>query len=302
MHLIYCITNGNKKILRQNQELLSNLKKIFGEAFKLYNSQSPDDALSFIKQLDTNCTHLLCVGGDGTFNTLVNGVCSHPNPEFSPILGVLPNGTGNDFYRSAAYPKNFDFLGQIQSSNFETFDIGMVRTETEARYFANIADIGFGGAVVLQLQNFRKRFGPNFSYGLAIIKTFLQYKRPQVQIHSAHFQYEGELLLAAFCNGSIFGDGLYIHPGAKISDGKLKLTLLGKVSLFDYLKNVIKVKRGQQIKHPEAHYLEVSFPVQLKCDSQRLHAETDGEYIGGQNFEISLLPQRLKMLSVQAHN
>lgn len=302
MHHIYCITNGNKKILRQNQELLSNLIKTFGEAFQVYTSQSPDDALSFIKQLDTNCTHLICIGGDGTFNTLVNGVCCHPNPEFSPILGVLPNGTGNDFYRSAAYPKSFDFLAQIQSSNFETFDVGIIRTETETRYFANIADIGFGGAVVLQLQNFRKRFGPNFSYGLAIIKTFLQYKRPQVQIHSEHFRYDGELLLAAFCNGSIFGDGLHIHPGAKISDGELKLTLLGKVSLFDYLKNVIKVKRGQQIKHPEAHYLEVSFPVQLKCNSQTLHAETDGEYIGGQNFEISLLPQRLRMLSIQKRN
>jgi len=302
MHLIYCITNGNKKILRQNQELLSNLKKIFGEAFKLYNSQNPDEALSFIRQIDSSCTHLICVGGDGTFNTLVNGVCSHPNPEFSPILGVLPNGTGNDFYRSAGYPKGFDFLKEIQTKNFENFDVGVLKTETELRYFANIADIGFGGAVVLQLQNFRKRFGPNFSYGLAIIKTFLQYKRPQVQIRSAHFQYEGELLLAAFCNGSIFGDGLYIHPGAKITDGKLKLTLLGKVSLFDYLKNVLKVKRGQQIKHPEAHYLEVAFPIELNCVNQRLHAETDGEYIGGQKFEISLLPQRLKMLSIQKHN
>ena len=302
MHLIYCITNGNKKILRHNQELLSKLKKIFGQRFQVYKSQSPDDAITFIRQLDSNCTHLICVGGDGTFNTLVNGVCSHPIPEFSPILGVLPNGTGNDFYRSAGYQKGFDFLEQIQSNNFENFDVGLVRTETETRYFANIADIGFGGAVVLQLQYFRKRFGPNFSYGLAIIKTFLKYKRPHVQIQSTHFQYEGELLLAAFCNGSIFGDGLYIHPGAQITDGKIKLTLLGKVSLFDYLKNVIKVKRGKQIKHPEAHYLEVSFPLQLKCESQWLHAETDGEYLGGRIFEISLLPQRLKMLSVQKHN
>jgi len=59
-------------------------------------------------------------------------------------------------------------------------------------------------------------------------------------------KYDGELLLAAFCNGSIFGDGLYIHPGAQIDDGLLKLTLLGKVSLFDYIKNVLRVKRGEK--------------------------------------------------------
>ena len=299
MHHIYCITNGNKKILRQNQELLAHLQAFFGDSFQIYTSRQTQEAIAFIHQLDAQCTHLICVGGDGTFNTLVNAVCSHPNSAFSPILGVLPNGTGNDFYRSAGYPKNYDFLTQIQKAKFDHFDVGLIRTEAETRYFANIADIGFGGAAVLQLQNFRKRFGPNFSYGLAIIKTFLQYKRPQVHIQSAHFQYEGELLLAAFCNGSIFGDGLYIHPGAQISDGKLKLTLLGKVSLWDYLKNVIKVKRGHQIKQLEAHYLEVSFPVQLQCSTQYLHAETDGEYIGGQAFEISLLPQRLKMLAVQ---
>ncbi|MFM8596750.1 MAG: diacylglycerol/lipid kinase family protein [Flavobacteriales bacterium] len=299
MHHVYCITNGNKKILAQNQELLSDLKAFFGDQFQLYTSQNPDEALAFIHQLDTSCTHLLCVGGDGTFNTLVNGVCTHPNTDFSPILGVLPNGTGNDFYRSAGYSKKYDFLTQISTSGFDHFDVGMLQTEATTRYFANIADVGFGGAVVLQLQNFRKRFGPNFSYGLAIIQTFLQYKRPRVSIHSEHFQYNGELLLAAFCNGNIFGDGLYIHPGARINDGRLKLTLLGKVSLFDYVKNVLKVKRGKQIKHPEAHYLEVSFPIELNCEQQFLHAETDGEYIGGHHFKISLLPKHLKMLPVQ---
>lgn len=302
MPLIYCITNGNKKILRENQAFLSALQTHFGAAFQCYNSSDPEAARSFIHQLNEQCTHLICVGGDGTFNIIVNSVCTHPDPNFSPIVGVLPNGTGNDFYRSAGFPKKYDFFGAIVSGQFENIDLGILKTEEQTRYFANITDIGFGGAVVLQLQNFRKRFGPNFSYGLAIIKTFLQYKRPLVQIQSAHFQYDGELLLAAFCNGNIFGDGLYIHPGARINDGELKLTLLGKVSLFDYLKNVMKVKRGFQIKHPEAHYLAVSFPIQVRSAAEFLHAETDGEYIGGHTFEISLLPGRLKILPVKFHN
>lgn len=298
MHQINCILNGGKKITARNQHLLATLQHFFGAQFRIYKSNSPKDAQSFIYALTPECTHLLGVGGDGTFNVLINGVCTHPNAEFSPILGVLPNGTGNDFYRSAGYSKKYDFLAQIRASTFQYFDVGLLQTEATRRYFANIADVGFGGAVVLQLQNFRKRFGPNFSYGLAIIQTFLQYKRPQVSIHSEHFQYNGELLLAAFCNGNIFGDGLYIHPGAQINDGQLKLTLLGKVSLFDYLKNVLKVKRGKQIKHPEAHYLGVSFPIELNCEQQFLHAETDGEYIGGHHFKISLLPKHLKMLPV----
>ena len=106
-------------------------------------------------------------------------------------------------------------------------------------------------------------------------------------------------MLAAFCNGSIFGDGLYIHPGAQIDDGQLKLTLLGKVSLFDYVKNVLRVKRGKKIKHPEAHYLNISYPVQLKSNAGVLHAETDGEYISGQAFTIDLDVRKLKLLPIK---
>jgi diacylglycerol kinase family enzyme len=44
--------------------------------------------------------------------------------------------------------------------------------------------------------------------------------------------------MVAICNGTIFGDGLTINPFAKINDGKLNITLLGNVSLLDYIKNL----------------------------------------------------------------
>ena len=253
MPLIYCITNGNKKISARNQRILADLQQVFGAQFQVFNSVSSSDAIRFIHTLSSECTHLVGVGGDGTFNVLINAVCTHSNSAFEPILGIIPNGTGNDFFRSAGFNKNYNFLSNIEEGSFERFDVGVLETQNEKRYFANITDIGFGGAVVVELQKFRKNFGPNFSYGLAIFKTFLKYKRPHIKMHSEDYQYTGELLLAAFCNGSIFGDGLHIHPGAQINDGQLKLTLLGKVSLLDYVKNVIKVKNGKRIKHPEAH-------------------------------------------------
>lgn len=297
MHQIHCVCNGNKKINRQNQRTLVQLQSQFGDRFNCYFSPTPADAKAYIHALDAACTHLLCIGGDGTFNTLINAVCTHPNTGFQPILGVIPNGTGNDFFRSAGFEKNTDFAALIQGGGYEKFDVGLIDTEVEKRYFTNIADVGFGGAVVLELQRFRKNFGPNFSYGLAIIQTFLKYKRPSITIQSENYSYTGELLLAAFCNGSIFGDGLYIHPEAKINDGLLKLTLLGKVSLFDYIKNVSGVKRGLKIKHPEAFYINCSFPLTLKCELQSLHAETDGEYISGHCFKIDLCPGKLKLLA-----
>ena len=70
---------------------------------------------------------------------------------------------------------------------------------------------------------------------------------------------------------------------------------MNMLSVLDYAVNVLKVKRGKRIKHPEAHYFE-SNTLTLTA-SVELHAETDGEYIQGKSFEISIIPQRLKILS-----
>jgi diacylglycerol kinase family enzyme len=91
---------------------------------------------------------------------------------------------------------------------------------------------------------------------------------------------------------------LHIHPKAKINDEQLKLTLLGKVSLWDYIKNVMKVKRGKEIVHPEAYYLSIENEAELiSCDGV-IFAETDGEGLSGQRFQIKLVPKSLRIIKV----
>jgi len=151
---------------------------------------------------------------------------------------------------------------------------------------------------VLELDRFKDFLGGKFAYSLSILYTFLSYKKPIVTIKSGDFNYHGPLLMAAFCNGSVFGNGLHIHPKAKINDGLLKLTLLGKVSLWDYIKNVVKVKRGKEIVHPEAQYLSIENEAELiSCDGV-IFAETDGEGLSGQRFQIKLVPKSLRIIKV----
>lgn len=239
---------------------------------------------------------IIAVGGDGTLNEIINGLLSAQSDTL-PALAIIPYGTGNDFFQSAGF-NSFQlatFMAALKAKKTIVCDVGVIKTTEEMRYFMNVADIGFGGAVVLSLNEFRKQFGAGFSYGLAILKTFFGYQRPQVIIESDTFQYTGELLLAAACNGAIFGNGLHIHPGASIRDGKMNITILGKVSLFDYLRNVLKVKKGKRIQHPEAHYFE-SNELLVQAKGFKLHAETDGEYLSGTRFEISILPQRIAIV------
>ncbi|MEN9699228.1 MAG: hypothetical protein RLZZ301_426 [Bacteroidota bacterium] len=301
MHLIYCLINGSKKIAASHQRFIDALQLHYSRNFQCHYTTATKSCIAFVAQLPENTTHLLVVGGDGTLNEAINGIMQHPNPDFKPIIGILPNGTGNDYYKSANYNGTQHYLSAIASGKYDWSDLVQLKTENETRFFANIADVGFGGHVVLKLQKFRARFGPHFSYGLAIFNSFFGYRRPKVRIESASFTYEGELLLAAFCNGAVFGDGLYIHPSAHINDGNLYLTLLGKVTLLDYLKNLKKVKNGLQITHPEARYICLNESIRLTSLATELTAETDGEFISAHTFQFELLPKAFKILPISSH-
>lgn len=288
--------NGSKEVNKPLQRFLGACSTILGDHYQFIVSKQEKELITIAKENASSVDMIVGIGGDGTINEVINGLLQSEIPKL-PVLAIIPCGTGNDLYQSSFFQTfQFDlFIDAITNPRYVLSDVGKMVTEHETRYFMNVADIGFGGSVVLSLSEFRKKYGPRFSYGLAILKTFIGFKRPHVSLKADHFSYNGELLLAAACNGSIFGNGLHIHPGASISDGKLNMTILAKVSLLDYLLNVLKVKQGKRIKHPEAHYFESN--TMTLTASEELHAETDGEYIQGKSFEISIIPQRLKILS-----
>jgi YegS/Rv2252/BmrU family lipid kinase len=294
---IICIIHGEKKLKKHSQLFINACSKEFGSAFQLFYSTKLLSAKKITADNVENTSHIIGVGGDGILNEIINGLPFDSLVPL-PVVGIVPNGTGNDFFRSAGYTDSNHYLEAIKNDLFDWADVGSVTADGQKRYFINISDIGFGGAAVLELDRFKGFLGGKFAYGLSILYTFLSYKKPIVTIKSGDFNYHGPLLMAAFCNGSIFGNGLHIHPKAKINDGQLKLTLLGKVSLWDYIKNVVKVKRGKEIVHPEAQYLSIENEAELiSCDGV-IFAETDGEGLSGQCFQIKLVPKSLRIIKV----
>ena len=297
MKKIICIIHGGKKLKKHSRLFINNCSKEFGNTFEIHYTTELVGANKITADNIENTSHIIGVGGDGILNEIINGLPFDGLVPL-PVVGLIPNGTGNDFYQSAGYTGSTHYLEAIKNDLFDWVDVGSVTADGQKRYFINISDIGFGGSAVLELDRFKGFLGGKFAYGLSVLYTFLSYKKPIVTIKSGDFNYHGPLLMAAFCNGSIFGNGLHIHPKAKINDGQLKLTLLGKVSLWDYIKNVAKVKNGKKIIHPEAHYLSIENEVELiSCDGV-IFAETDGEGLSGQRFQIKLIPNSLRIIKV----
>ena len=292
--LVVFIINGTKRLTPINKSTIHLCENHPLLTVEKYTTLSTGHA----KQLALDHAHrsdvLVSVGGDGTFNELINGWFA--NPHAKSVVAVLPNGTGNDFYRSAKLNcVGEKFIHSIVNEVHHPIDVAKLFNERYTRYFANIADIGFGGKVVFVLEKQRKLFKGKIAYGLAILRTFLGYRPPKLSIKWDNGEFTGSVFMMAICNGELFGDGLYIHPGALIHDGKLNITLLKKIGLLDYIKNLSNLRKGIHIDHPEATYFTTQH-LTIQDIEGNASMECDGETVEEMNVSIELVHNKIRLL------
>jgi YegS/Rv2252/BmrU family lipid kinase len=289
------IINGSRKLTTSAQQVIDLCRADESIQAHVLQTKEAKEAIRMAEKCaQESFDVVIAVGGDGTVNEVLNGLMN--SAVDLPILGVLPNGTGNDFVRGSDL--NLDaasFINSLKERNVKAIDVAKVTSSKGTRHFINIADVGFGGKVVQVLDKQRRFIGGKASYALAIVRAFLGYKRPELQIITDDYNYTGSVLMVAICNGRIFGDGLTINPFAKMDDGKLNITLLGKVTLFDYVKNLGNLKSGKVIDHPEAIYLE-SRKISIKPIYRDAVAELDGELLETGEVEIEILPGKINLL------
>lgn len=291
------IVNQSRKLTKTVQEVFDLCKQENSFEIEFFFTQKQNDASQFAydcakKQFD----FIVAIGGDGTVNEVVNGMCKFPDT--NSVLAVLPNGTGNDFFKSAKLRlEPHLFTEALRNKTTRPLDIAKVEFSNSTVYYANIADVGFGGRVVEILNEQRKYIGGKASYALAILRAFIGYRKPRLEITTSEYHFEGPVLLVAICNGSIFGNGLTINPFAKVDDGLLNITLLGNVTLFDYVRNLKRLKSGHVINHPEAHYLTTD-RVTIQLKSGKAVSELDGEYFPEGACTISVLKHALKLVDL----
>jgi len=292
------IINGARRLNLNIQRIIDQCSENPSFEVRIEKTTQAKEANDLATKLsDEGIDLIVAVGGDGTVNEVMNGMM---RANRKPLLAIIPNGTGNDFYRSAFNNSTHgDFLSALKNPKLMSIDVGKVQSALGTQYFLNIADVGFGAAVVEILNKQRKYLGGKASYALAILRTFLGFKTPHLSIQSASYSYTGPVFMVAFCNGDMFGDGLYIHPGAKVNDGVLNITLLKKIGLMDYVRNLKNLKTGKRINHPEAFYFSDN-ELSIKVTKGKAVTETDGEHLPTAEIQVTIVPSAIQLLRTEA--
>lgn len=294
MKKVALIIHGHRSLSKSSSEVIRLLMAEPDLKVTQYKTTCIGDAIQLAQKACLDSHIIVAVGGDGTCNEVINGIITS-GASREVQFGIIPNGTGNDFVRNLETFSPMKFVEKLKDGTGKQIDLGRVSFESAKRYFLNVADIGFGAKVVETMDRQRKKgIKGKASYSLAILRTFFSYKKTEMKLTGDGIEFKGKSLMLVFSNGTTFGHGLQIFPEAEIDNGKLGLTIIGDVSLFQYVKNLSNLKKGRKIDHPEVQYHQF---VQLKISTgSEIHVEMDGEIAGCSALQIEVIPKALFLL------
>lgn len=205
---------------------LSNIIELFVEAdyeVTIFSTRGKKDATRLVKEKGADFDYIVCSGGDGTLNEVVDGMMAL---EKRPPCGYMPAGTVNDFASSLKIPKGIMAAAKnvVEGCPF-AYDIGSLNND----YFNYVAAFGAFTQVAYETpQSFKNVFGK-----LAYVMDGAM-RLPNLESYQLTVRHEGGVIEGCFMLGMVTNSNSV--AGLKGLTGK-------NVLLNDGLFEVVLVKQ-----------------------------------------------------------
>ena len=258
-------------------------------------TEGPEDAIGAAEEWREGL--LLVAGGDGTVNDVVNGLGRAGFPE-GVTLGILPAGTGNDLAATLAVPDDPELAEDVIGQKRERrLDVARVRSEgVGERFFINVATGGLGAEISnANDEELKKRWG-KLSYLRASLEVARNFDVRELSLYLDGEKHRVRAVNIAVGNCRYTGGGWPATPKANPEDGLLDVVVietLGAAELFDLAPAVLA----------ESSYLDKEGVLFVRAKEIRVETQppgleftADGEVIGNEPAQFSVLPQTLKVI------
>lgn len=278
---------GREKV----KKVIPIIKEIFKDRkvdFDMDVTQRPGEATYLSREASRNNFEIImAVGGDGTVNEVVNGMM-----ESSSVLGVIPLGLGNDFAKAIGIPSKLEEACQVLFNGAaKEIDVGRINN----RYFVNGLGIGFDAQVALESRKISWFFSLNWIYLYAALRILFRYKAPLVKININNTILDKKVLLIAIGNGKSSGGQFLLTPEAELDDGLMDVCIIDDVRRLKLLIHLPKALKGTHTRLPYVTTLKTN---RLTIhSSSSLLAHVDGEILESRNYQIEILPKRLRVIT-----
>jgi diacylglycerol kinase (ATP) len=242
---------------------------------------------------------LMALGGDGSFNELVNGMLAQRElPPAGLLAAVAPLGTGNDWARAMQVPDDPELLAaaMLRGRN-RRVDIGIAEVPGAAGdvprrlAFHNVAGAGLDAEVLRHMPH----GGPRaLAYLVGLARVLVRYRAPRFQLTIDGLPRSGRYWIALAAIGPYCGGGMRLAPDALTDDGLFDLVTIEPMSFIAAMRRLPRLFNGRLAGDPAVQV--------MRCRSATIRAEPhcgveiDGQDFGSTPVTLTLQPGALNVL------
>ncbi|MET8825272.1 diacylglycerol kinase [Streptomyces sp. NPDC004610] len=233
---------------------------------------------------------LVAVGGDGMAHLALQAVAGTRTP-----LALVAVGTGNDLARALGLPVRDPAAAgrliarSLKAGRVRDIDLGRVGE----RWFGTVLATGFDSRVNDRGNRMRRPAG-RLKYDLAMIAELAAFRPLPYRITlDGGAVREIEATLVAIGNGSSYGGGMRICPGADLTDGLFDITVVGDCSRATLVRVFPRVYRGTHVGHPKVAVVRAAA---VEIASEGLTGYADGEPLGPLPLSVTCVPGAVRVV------
>ncbi|NRA45587.1 MAG: NAD(+)/NADH kinase [Oligoflexales bacterium] len=272
--------------------------KLFRSEVDFITAESRDEFIKKIKCVSAeNTDSVICVGGDGTFNTILQELSRAQIPFL-----VVPTGTANDLAHDLGMDgKISKAIASVRSGQYKTIDLIKVNDQL----MATNGGIGLVSEVAEMVNRYRDTV-PGFKQAMRLLKghtyslmvasrLFQPFKPLPMSIESDGFNGPVSSGLLLVNNQSCIGGHFVIAPDTLNNDGHFNVTIFTHKSRIAIAAAILRALRGLPIDHDPSIITFETSDLRVKA-SRPLKFFGDGELLTeAKSIHFSLVPQAIKI-------
>lgn len=235
-------------------------------------------------------THIIGVGGDGTFKEVASPLVGRKNV----ITGLVPAGTGNDFIQILGFPDRFDesHWEQFFRCKVMTMDAGFCNDMA----FFNGMGLGFDAQVASE--NYTEpgevKSGGKNKYIWQILKTILFYREKTMTVLNNGTRTQTDCFINTVAVGRRFAGGFLLTPKAIANDGLLDVCSVKRLTIPQRLRILLMVPKGTHINDRKVNYYQTD---NLSLEfAEKVPYHLDGELYFSEKFDIRIMKASLNVI------
>jgi YegS/Rv2252/BmrU family lipid kinase len=288
---------GAGKTAREWPTLMVCLKNS-GLRFDYVLTEAPGHAIELAcEAVLTGYKFIVSVGGDGTVNEVVNGMCSESAGE-NIMLGIICTGTGSDYIRTLGIPRSpFEAIHHLLNPRKVTIDLGSVEYinggKPAKRLFVNFAGVGIDAEITKATTQRFKKLGDKPSYLAGLFATMLTYRNTETTIKLDGEIRRQSLCEVLVCNGKYGGGSMLVAPEADPADGLFDVMTIKEMGKIEILRCFPTIYKGTHVRNPKVEMRRVKEIEVIPARPWPLQA--DGEVLGETPVKIRIIPKALNV-------